>query len=294
MLKSITPEVAKVVGKSASLLLNQMAYLFKSWGRDKIYRTNKQLVDDLEGLLSESTIKRSKNKLIDAGLISVSFDRGVNRQTFYSLTNKAKAMLSHLVPEWAIFKENTDGGSNTAETKNNAIEGLKTQQKRMYDGNVSGFVKDTVEKQENAGDYETIEVLAKEELDSRILSKNKSDNQKPNSGRIDNKDKKPWYSGWNKKKVSEQDTYMPNGETKQMKESFKEGFSNANSKPMPETLRNMFRGKNRKQSIDHSVKSVSSVVKTEQGLKNSFSVMDDFWFDSFFELDCLADSLTNN
>ena len=140
MLKSLTPEVAKIVGKSASILLNQIIYLSKSLGKEKIYRTNRQLISDLEGLFSESTIKRAKKKLVDSGLIQLSFERGINRQSFYSLTEKAKGLSSHIVSEWGKFKNDSTVTEKTEEP-NVICKG------------------------------ELVEVMTKEELDSEIKSK---------------------------------------------------------------------------------------------------------------------------
>jgi DNA-binding MarR family transcriptional regulator len=101
MIKSLLPEVAKHVGKSSALLLNQLALLFKSLGNrnNKIYRTNKELVLDLEGILSESTIKRCKTKLVEDGYIIITFDKGLKRQTYFSLTEKAINILENFIPD---------------------------------------------------------------------------------------------------------------------------------------------------------------------------------------------------
>lgn len=100
MIKSLLPEVAKVVGKSSALLLNQIALLFKSFSNgNKVYRTNKDLYSDLEGLLSESTIKRCKQKLVASGYLTISFDKGLNRQTYFSLTNKSIDLLKDFIPD---------------------------------------------------------------------------------------------------------------------------------------------------------------------------------------------------
>lgn len=90
------PVVAKEVGNSPALLLNQLKMLFNSWGREKIYRTNEQLHEDMEGILSISTIKRAKQKLVEFGFIEISFDRGLKRQTFFKLTEKTKTLLHSL------------------------------------------------------------------------------------------------------------------------------------------------------------------------------------------------------
>lgn len=219
MIKSLSPEIAKTVGNSASMLLNQMVYLFKSWGREKIYRTSKQFYSDMEGLISESTIKRCKKKLIDAGLIIVTFDRGLKRQSFYQLTNKAKGMLSHIIPEWSIFKDKSNVDTNTSKDGNFGVASL-TEAFDDKDGVVSEVKKSsTVDK----GDI--VEVFTKEEL------KHMDEKEVKNKNNI-------WQKNWKKPDSS---PYMPNGNTTQMKNSFKEGFTNKNSTAMPEKLSKLFR-----------------------------------------------------
>lgn len=99
MIKSLLPEVSKEVGKSGAFILNQLALLFKSFGNktNKIYRTDKELFNDLEGLISQSTIKRNKKVLVEHGYIEVSFDKGHKRQTYYSLTEKALLVLESFI-----------------------------------------------------------------------------------------------------------------------------------------------------------------------------------------------------
>lgn len=95
MFKGFISEVSIDVGKSAAIMINQ---LFQWWKSDvkrsnKIYRTNQELHEDLCGVLSIATIQRCKQKLIDKGYIEVSFDKGLNRVTHYSLTEKALLLL---------------------------------------------------------------------------------------------------------------------------------------------------------------------------------------------------------
>jgi len=93
--KGFISEVSIDVGKSAAIMINQ---LFQWWKSDvkrsnKIYRTNQELHEDLCGVISIATIQRCKQKLIDKGYIEISFDKGLNRVTHYSLTEKALLLL---------------------------------------------------------------------------------------------------------------------------------------------------------------------------------------------------------
>ena len=94
MFKGFTTEVANEVGKSGAILLNQLYQWFKNKNRDKIFRTNRELSQDLCGLLSVATIQRAKIALIEKGYVEVSFDKGYKRTTHYKLTDKAIAALT--------------------------------------------------------------------------------------------------------------------------------------------------------------------------------------------------------
>lgn len=149
MIKSLVPEVSKLVGVSSALLLNQLTLLLKTWGKSKIYRTNKQLFEDMEGILSESTIKRSKAKLVDAGLIEVTFDRGIKRQSFFSLTDKAKNLLDGFInpkkkesfvkttgkKETNMEKSFKEGFNNPNAVKNPKKKDVAVEQKTVEESN---------------------------------------------------------------------------------------------------------------------------------------------------------------
>ena len=94
MYKGLVSEIAREVGKSAALILNQIYQWFKSQKVEKVYRTNAELKEDLCGILSTATIQRAKQKLVDKGYIIVSFDKGLNRTTHFVLTEKAKNLLA--------------------------------------------------------------------------------------------------------------------------------------------------------------------------------------------------------
>ena len=93
MFKGIYSEVSKEVGKSSAILLNQLL----QWKTAKVFRTNAEMFEDLDGVLSIATIQRCKNKLIDFGYVIVSFDKGLNRVTHYTLTEKALSLISKRV-----------------------------------------------------------------------------------------------------------------------------------------------------------------------------------------------------
>lgn len=93
LIKGLTPEVAKEVGKSAAIMLQQLIQWFKSKPVDKVYRTNDEMFEDLNGILSVATIQRCKQRLIDNGYVEITFDKGLNRTTHYKLTEKGQAVL---------------------------------------------------------------------------------------------------------------------------------------------------------------------------------------------------------
>ena len=92
MLKILNPKLAKVVGEKASIVFQHLCYWMQTQKVSTVYRTNKELVSDLEEMFSEQQIQRSKKKLIDAGMITVSFDKKNvwDRTTHYTLTEKGK------------------------------------------------------------------------------------------------------------------------------------------------------------------------------------------------------------
>lgn len=96
MVKGLLPEVAKEVGKSAALFLQQLFQWFKSKPVDRVYRTNEELFEDLNGVLSPATIQRCKKRLVENGYIIVSFDKGLNRVTHYKITEKGQALLDEV------------------------------------------------------------------------------------------------------------------------------------------------------------------------------------------------------
>lgn len=99
MIKSLIPTLSKEVGRSTALVFQQLMQWFKT--NDVVYRTNQEIVDDLEGILSVTTVQRAKQKLVEAGYLVVSFEKGYKRTTHYRLTEKAKSFLETLKVEVA-------------------------------------------------------------------------------------------------------------------------------------------------------------------------------------------------
>lgn len=86
--KAYNPEIAKEIGIHASLVLRHLKWWMDEYGVSKVFRTNKQLSEDFKGTLSESQIQRAKKKLVDGGYVIVSFDKGHDRVTHFTFTEK--------------------------------------------------------------------------------------------------------------------------------------------------------------------------------------------------------------
>ena len=88
--KLLNPLLAKIVGSSASVLFQHISYWSKTQNTNVVFRTNDELVEDLQGMYSASQIQYAKKKLIDNGLIEVSFNKGkkseYNERTYYDLS----------------------------------------------------------------------------------------------------------------------------------------------------------------------------------------------------------------
>lgn len=93
MFKGVLPEVAQKVGVSGALLLNQLEQLFLCFKKEEVFRTNEQLAEDLEHVISKTTIQRAKKRLLEEGYILVRLKDGIKRKTYYQLTEKAKKVL---------------------------------------------------------------------------------------------------------------------------------------------------------------------------------------------------------
>ena len=95
MLKLLNTSVAKLVGATSAVVFQHICYWMQTQDKEVIYRTNKQLSEDLDGIYSPQQIQRAKKKLIEEGLIIVTADKrdAWNRTSHYSLTHKGKELL---------------------------------------------------------------------------------------------------------------------------------------------------------------------------------------------------------
>lgn len=130
MIKILNPSVVKIVGSIASVLLRHLKYWKDSSGKEVVYRTNTQLVDDLEGMFSASQIQRAKKKLIENGLIEITYGKGYDRTTHYSLTKKAIELLDNSKTSSEAHSENEEGkGSGVPHTHKTSPQRAKTSVK---------------------------------------------------------------------------------------------------------------------------------------------------------------------
>lgn len=143
MVKVLNPSVVKIVGSIASVLLRHLKYWKDSSGKEVVYRTNTQLVEDLEGMFSASQIQRAKKKLIDNGLIQITYGKGYDRTTHYSLTQKALDLLN--TPK--------NDSKHDTETKDNSGTVVPPKSKtkpqhanNMHKSNVSNGTSDSMKK----------------------------------------------------------------------------------------------------------------------------------------------------
>lgn len=190
MLKLLNTSVAKLVGATSAVVFQHICYWMQTQSKEVIYRTNKQLSEDLDGIYSPQQIQRAKKKLIEEGLIVVTADKrdAWNRTSHYSLTDKGRTLLLSI---------NTTKGSskNTSKTLADASQNLpdSTKEPKTY----------TKQSENKQAKYER-------SSNAQVMSNNALEHNKA------------------------------------MKESFKEGFSNANAVPMPDNIKSLFK---RKQSV---------------------------------------------
>jgi len=92
-LKTINPKVAKEVGVMTAMVFQHICYWMQTQSTDVIFRTNKDLANDLESI-SPSQVQRAKKKLIDSGYIKVSNESKYTwvRTTYYRLTEKGQSL----------------------------------------------------------------------------------------------------------------------------------------------------------------------------------------------------------
>ena len=146
MLKILNPKLAKVVGEKASIVFQHLCYWMQTQKVSTVYRTNKELVSDLEDMFSEQQIQRSKKKLIDAGMITVSFDKKNvwDRTTHYTLTEKGK--------EYVLSLSLENKGSETKsppKTPPDARKGVSKESTYKRTTNATKATKQAVREQNN-------------------------------------------------------------------------------------------------------------------------------------------------
>lgn len=211
--KFMIPQVASIVGVSGALVFGRLLSWF--WNRDVVFRTNEEIQKDLGGMLSTATIHRAKHRLVQAGLLTISFDKGFKRTTFFRLTEKALDILRSL--DTLTLKK-----SGEVEKKPQGIHSIVNQPQKAQEENTAPSQEDKVEETKKA-------------------SLNTS--QEPHQAIIT---KKQYNGSTNKPKVAVNanqakiDTTLNQGEagTKAMQESFKEeGRVRPEKSSMPDALK---------------------------------------------------------
>lgn len=93
-LKMVSPSVVKLVGSTAAILFQHISYWMQSSNTDIIYRSASSLISDLGDSLTRNQLYYARQKLIKAGLITVSTEHSDkwNRTTFYRLTEKGMSL----------------------------------------------------------------------------------------------------------------------------------------------------------------------------------------------------------
>ena len=220
MLKILNPKLAKVVGEKASIVFQHLCYWMQTQKVSTVYRTNKELVSDLEDMFSEQQIQRSKKKLIDAGMITVSFDKKNvwDRTTHYTLTEKGK--------EYVLSLSLENKGSETKSPPKTPPEVRK------------GVSKESTYK------------------------------------RTTNATKAP------KQAVREQNHYVSNdhpiNNSKAMKDSFDEGFTNKNAVKCPTDLLSLIK---KNGDVDEQPINAEPVVDTKVSVETYNILVDNHWED---------------
>lgn len=138
--KIVIPSLVKLIGVTSSILLRHLMYWKTSQSVDIVYRTNEDLVKDLEGMFSASQIQRAKKKLIDNEMIEVSYGKGYDRTTHYKLTDKAIEMMSDIKDK---AKHQQEGAYNAITERldsklYNRIPKKEKYHKQAYNANKDG------------------------------------------------------------------------------------------------------------------------------------------------------------
>lgn len=202
MLKLLNTSVAKLVGATSAVVFQHICYWMQTQSKEVIYRTNKQLSEDLDGIYSPQQIQRAKKKLIEEGLIVVTADKrdAWNRTSHYSLTDKGRSLL--------LSVNRTDNNTTKCSSKNTSKTLADASQNRADS---------TKEAKTYTKLSENKQAKYERSSNAQVMSNNNSSNAN-----------------------------NPLEHNSAMRESFKEGFSNANAVPMPENIKSLFK---RKQSV---------------------------------------------
>lgn len=188
-----------------------------SFNSTKIYRTNNQLVEDMEGVIGLSAIKSAKKKLVEEGYVIVSFDGHLNRQTYYTFTDKAiQALAEYKVKNEVIFK--LSDGTYPVITVNKTEE-THTGNKKSNPTGVEAVSMDT-----KSQEAPTLPETPKEPVCITKTTENKHTHKAPNYTYA-TPEKRPTKS------VVKEESALAS--TTAMREAFEEGFANKNAVPMP-------------------------------------------------------------
>ena len=145
LIKVLLPKVAKEVGTTAALLLQHINYWMFTQSKNVIFRTNNELVNDLNNMFTLFQIQYAKKKLVDKGFLVVTYDKKYDRTSHYTLTEKSISLL----------KEHTDYllGKNRNKTSR------KTTVNQPYNdfNNGSGTYVPVSEENAVSRDYEVLE-----------------------------------------------------------------------------------------------------------------------------------------
>lgn len=118
-LKMVSPSVVKLVGSNSAMLFQHICYWMQSSNTDVIYRSASSLISDLGDSLTRNQLYYARNKLIKAGLITVSTEHSdkFNRTTFYRLTEKGQSLR-------LITKESKNTSQNKFKAVSTKQEGM--------------------------------------------------------------------------------------------------------------------------------------------------------------------------
>lgn len=160
MIKVIIPEIAQQVGTTAALLLQHINYWMFTQEVDKVFRTNNELIQDLNGMFTLFQIQYAKKKLVDNGFLIVSYDKKFDRTSHYTFTEKAVSLLKEHT-EYLIEKRNgktinqtphKTGLKRSTSHVNHVSGTVVPESENMavnadYDGLTDGFINHVIEKQ---------------------------------------------------------------------------------------------------------------------------------------------------